>query len=52
MTSNYVIVLIKLRLDVGNKEYSILCYFGARIMSGFDINHHHHKTSSIILTIN
>ena len=42
-------------VDVGNKEYIILCYCGGRIMSGFDINrrhHHHQKTSLIIITIN
>ena len=33
MTSNYVIVSIKLCLDVRNDEYIILCNFGGRIMS-------------------
>ena len=53
MTSNYFFVSIKLCLDVGNKEYIILCYFGGCIMSGFVINNHHHhrKTFSIIITI-
>ena len=53
-TANYAIVSIKLRLDVRNKEYIILCYCGGPIISGFDVNnhqHHHHKTSSS-LTIN
>ena len=36
MTSDYTIVPIKLCLDVGNDEY-ILCTFGRRIMSGFEV---------------
>ena len=34
MTSNYVIVSVKLCLKVGNNDYIILCNFGGRIMSG------------------
>ena len=37
MTSNYVIVSIKLCLDVGNIEI-VLCYCDGRFMSGFYIN--------------
>lgn len=33
MTSNYIIVPIKLCLDVGNDKYILLCTFGSRIMS-------------------
>ena len=36
MTSNYIIVPIKLCLGVGNDKYIILCTFGSRIMSGFE----------------
>ena len=36
MTSNYVIVSIKLCLDVGNDECIILCSFCGCIMSGFE----------------
>ena len=36
MTSNYIIVPIKLCLDVGNDKYVILCTFGSRIMSRFE----------------
>ena len=36
MTSNYIIVPIKLCVDVGNDKYIILCTFGSRIMSGFE----------------
>ena len=39
MTSNYIIVPIKLCLDVGNDKYIILCTFGSRIMSGFEGKH-------------
>ena len=42
MTSNYVIVSIKLCLDVENKEYIFLRYCGGRIISGFHIDNHHH----------
>ena len=35
MTSNYVIVAIKLCLDVGNDDYIILWNFGGNVMSGF-----------------
>ena len=54
VTSNYFFVSIKLCLDVGNKEYIILCYCAGCIMSDFVINnnHHHRKTFSIITTIN
>ena len=34
MTSNYVIVSVKLYLNVGNNQYIILWNFGSRIMSG------------------
>ena len=34
MKSNYVIVSIKIRLDLGNDGYIILYNFGDRIMSG------------------
>ena len=34
MTSNYVIVSVKLYLNVGNNQYIILWNFGGRIMSG------------------
>ena len=36
MTSNYVIVSIKLYPDAGNGEFIILCNFGGRILSGFE----------------
>ena len=36
MTSNYVIVSIKLYPDAGNGEFIILCNFGGSIMSGFE----------------
>lgn len=36
MTSDYIIVPIKLSVDVGNDKYIILCTFGSRIMSGFE----------------
>ena len=36
ITSNYVIVSIKLCLDVGNDECIILCSFCGCIMSGFE----------------
>lgn len=36
MTSNYVIVLIKLRLNVGNDKYIILCNISGLIMNGFE----------------
>ena len=35
MTSNYVIVAIKLCLDVVNDDYIILWNFGGNVMSGF-----------------
>ena len=34
MTSDYVIVSIKLCPEVGNDEYIIVCNFGGRRMSG------------------
>ena len=34
MTSNYVIVSIKLHLSVGNDKCIILCNFSGRIMNG------------------
>lgn len=37
MKSNYDIVLIKIRLDLGNDGYIILYNFGDRIMSGFKV---------------
>ena len=37
MTSNYVIVPIKLHLDVGNDEHIILCNFGDRFVSSFEV---------------
>ena len=37
MKSNYVIVSIKIRLDLGNDGYIILYNFGDRIMSGFEV---------------
>ena len=37
MTSNYVMVSIKLCLDVGNGEYITLCNCGGCIMSGFEV---------------
>ena len=36
MTSNYVILLIKLRLNVVNDKYIILCNISGRIMNGFE----------------
>ena len=37
MTSDYVIVSIKLCPEVGNDEYVIVCNFGGRRMSGFEV---------------
>ena len=37
MTSDYVIVSIKLCPEVGNDEYIIVCNFGGRRMSGFEV---------------
>ena len=37
MTSNYVIVPIKLYLDVGNDKHIILFNFGGRFVSSFEI---------------
>ena len=37
MTSNYVIVPIKLHLDVANDEHIILCNFGDRFVSSFEV---------------
>lgn len=36
MTSNYVILLIKLSLNVGNDDYIILCNFDGLIISGLE----------------
>ena len=37
MTSNYVIVPIKLYLDVGNDEHIILFNFGGRFVNSFEV---------------
>ena len=37
MTSNYVILLIKSFLEVENDKYIIMCNFGDRNMSGFEV---------------
>ena len=37
MTSDYAIVSIKLLPEVGGDEYIIVCYFGDRRMSGFEV---------------
>ena len=37
MTSNHVIVAIKLCRDAGNDEYIILCSFCSRTMSSFEV---------------
>ena len=37
MTSDYAILSIKLRPEVGDDEYIIVCYFGDRRMSGFEV---------------
>ena len=37
MTSYYVIVTTKLCSEVGNDEYIVLCIFGGRGMSGFEV---------------
>ena len=37
MTSDYVIVSVKLCPNVGNDEYIIVCNFGSRRMSGFEV---------------
>ena len=37
MTSDYVIVSIKLCPEVGNDEHIIVCNFGGRRMSGFEV---------------
>ena len=36
MTSNYVILLIKLSLNVGNDDFIILCNFDGLIISGLE----------------
>ena len=36
MTSNYVILLIKLSVNVGNDDYIILCNFDGLIISGLE----------------
>ena len=37
MTSDYVIVSVKLCPNAGNDEYIIVCNFGSRRMSGFEV---------------
>ena len=37
MTSNYVILSIMSFLEVENDKYIIMCNFGGRYMSGFDV---------------
>ena len=37
MTSDYPIVSIKLLPEVGGDEFIIVCYFGDRRMSGFEV---------------
>ena len=37
MTSDYFFVLIKLCPEVGNDKYIVLCNFGGRSKSGFDV---------------
>ena len=37
MTSEYAILSIKLRPEVGDDEYIIVCYFGDRRMSDFEV---------------
>ena len=37
MTSNYVIMSIKVRLDVANSKNIILCNFGSRIKRCFEV---------------
>ena len=37
MTSDYAIVSIKLLPEVGGDEYIIVCHFGDRRMSGFEV---------------
>ena len=47
MTSNYVIVSIKLCLDIGNKEI-VLCYCGGRFVSGSYINNINQKYGYLV----
>ena len=47
MTSNYVIVSIKLCLDVGNIQI-VLCYCGGRFMSGSYINYINQKYGYLV----
>ena len=42
MKSNSVMVSIKLRLEVGNDEYIVLCNFDGSITSGFVVQFHLH----------
>ena len=37
MTSNYVLLSIKSFLEVENDKYNIICNFGGRNMSGFEV---------------
>ena len=37
MTSDYFFVSTKLCPEVGNDKYMVLCNFGGRSMSGFDV---------------
>ena len=37
MTSNYVILTITSFLEVENDKYIIMCNFGGRYMSGFEV---------------
>ena len=37
MTSDYFFVSIKLCPEVGNDKYIVLCNFGGRSTSGFDV---------------
>ena len=37
MASDYIIVSVKLCLDVGNNEYIILCNFDGRSIGGFEV---------------
>ena len=37
MTSNYVILSIKSFLEVENDQYIVMCNFGGRNMSGFEV---------------
>ena len=45
MTSNYVSLLIKLSLNVGNDDYIILCNFDGLIISGLEAEEGDLRTS-------